>query len=227
MAPRGSDNPGMCRENGMSDNSIEDNHTIGDIATLRARYGEIHTLALKKVLPALDEHCVAFIKISPFLILGSAAGDGRGDVSPKGDAPGFVKVLDRKRLAIPDRRGNNRADSLSNILENSNVALIFMVPGMNETLRVNGRAEISVEPALLEEMAVNAKPPNCALIIDVEEAFMHCPKALIRSKLWAPDSRIERKSFPTLGRILADQISGVDAADADRRVAEDSRTGLY
>lgn len=211
----------------MSDTGVSVDSAIRDLGTLRARYGEIHPLALNKVLTALDKHCVDFIAISPFLVLGSAAADGAGDVSPKGDAPGFVKVLDPNRLAIPDRRGNNRADSLSNIVENPHVALIFMVPGMNETLRINGRAEISVEPALLEEMAVNRKQPNCALIVHVDEAFMHCPKAFVRSKLWAPESRIERKSFPSLGRILADQVKGVDAADADEKVEKDTRTGLY
>ncbi len=201
--------------------------TIDDAATLRAHYGEVHPLAVNKVLSALDKHCIHFIGIAPFLVLGSAAADGAADVSPKGDAPGFVKVLDPRRLAIPDRRGNNRADTLSNVIENPHVALIFMVPGMNETLRVSGRAEISIEPALLEEMVMQGKRPNCALIVHVDEAFMHCPKAFVRAKLWAAESQIDRKSFPTLGRILADQVTGVDADDADEKVDEDKRMNLY
>jgi len=210
----------------MSETALDDKR-ITDAARLRARYGDIHPLAVNKVLPALDNHSVAFIGLSPFLVMGSAAGDGSADVSPKGDGPGFVKVLNAKTLAIPDRRGNNRADSLGNIVENPHVSLIFLVPGMNETLRVNGRAEISLEPDLLAEMVMQGKQPNCAIIVHVDEAFMHCPKALVRSKLWAAESQIERKSFPTLGQILADQIKGVDAEDADGKVAEDVRTGLY
>ncbi|MHA1565211.1 MAG: pyridoxamine 5'-phosphate oxidase family protein [Alphaproteobacteria bacterium] len=207
--------------------TVLDDKKITDSASLRAHYGDVHPLAVNKVLSSLDRHCVAFIELSPFLVMGSAAGDGSADVSPKGDAPGFVKVLDGKRLAIPDRRGNNRADSLGNIVENPHVALIFMVPGMNETLRINGRARISIEPDLLAEMAVQGKTPNCAIVVDVDEAFMHCPKAFIRSKLWASESQIDRKSFPTLGRILADQVKGVDAPDADQKVEEDSKYHLY
>ena len=209
------------------DDRVSDKAQITDAASLRAHYGDVHPLAMNKVLSQLDRHCVAFIELSPFLVMGSAAGDGSADVSPKGDGPGFVRVLDAKRLAIPDRRGNNRADSLGNIVENPHVALIFMVPGMNETLRVNGRAEISIEADLLEGMVMQGKRPNCAIIVHVDEAFMHCPKAFVRSKLWASESRIERKSFPTLGRILADQIKGVDADEADEKVEESNRKHLY
>lgn len=194
---------------------------------LRAIYGEPVQIALDKTLTRLDQHCRAFIAASPFLVLGTASADGPADVSPKGDAPGFVQVLDDRTLLIPDRRGNNRVDGLENVLGNPYVALIFLVPGMNETLRVNGRAEIVTAPDRLAPMAVNGKPPTSALQVTVEEAFLHCGKALIRSRLWDPESRIDRKSFPSLGRMIADQIEGLDAEETDRVVEESYRERLY
>jgi PPOX class probable FMN-dependent enzyme len=202
-------------------------HDITDADALRAHYGAVSALARDKAIPRLDQHCRAFIAASPFLVIGSAAGDGRADVSPKGDAPGFVQVLDDATLAIPDRPGNRRVDSMQNILENPEVALIFFVPGMNETLRVNGRARVSTDPDLLAPMAVNGKAPLSAIVVDVEEAFLHCAKALVRAQLWDPARHVERKSFPTLGQMIADQIAGVDAEDAEARVQDSIRNNLY
>ena len=133
---------------------------------------------MEKQLPALDPWCRKFISLSPFLVLGTV-----GDVSPKGDAPGFVQVIDDKTLLLPDRKGNNRLDSLGNLLENPAVGIIFMIPGVNETLRVNGTAEITVDPALLEPLAVRGQVPKTGLLIHIEEANLHCAKALIRSDL--------------------------------------------
>jgi PPOX class probable FMN-dependent enzyme len=178
---------------------------ITDSAELRELYGEPNIRAANKVLPKLDEHCRAFIDLSPFCVLGTAAADGSADCSPKGDAPGFVKVLDDETLLIPDRLGNNRVDSMSNIVENSNVSLIFLIPGMNETLRINGHATITTDDAVLDPLAVNGKTPKSGLIIKVDEAFLHCAKALMRSKLWDSERHIDRKSFPSLRRILSDQ----------------------
>ena len=194
---------------------------------LRALYGEPGELARRKVIDRLDSHCRAFIAASPFLVIGSADAAGRMDVSPRGDAPGFVAVLDGRRLLIPDRIGNNRLDTMGNIQANPNVGLIFFVPGMNETLRVNGRATITADAALLEPLAVQGRAPKTGILVEVEEAFLHCAKALMRSKLWEPETRIERKAFPSLGRMIADQIGGVDVAEADARVEESYRTRMY
>jgi PPOX class probable FMN-dependent enzyme len=194
---------------------------------LRSFYGEPHPLARDKVLTRLDQHCRDFITRSPFLVLGTADAEGRQDVSPRGDPPGFVKLLPDGRLAIPDRPGNRRVDSLVNITANPRVALLFMIPGFNETVRVNGRAEISRDPALLEAMAVQGKPAIAAILVEVEEAFFHCAKAMIRSALWSPASLVDRGEMPTLGRIVADQIAGVDSATADAAVEASYRDRLY
>ena len=178
---------------------------ITDPTELRKLYGEPNLRSANKVLPKLDEHCQTFIDLSPFCILGTAAADGSADCSPKGDAPGFVKVLDDETLLVPDRTGNNRVDSMSNIVENPNVSLIFFVPGMNETLRVNGQATITTDTTILRPLAVNDKTPKSGLVIKVDEIFLHCAKALMRSKLWDPERHIDRKSFPSLRRILSDQ----------------------
>ncbi len=194
---------------------------------LRAHYGEQSYLAKRKVLPRLDRHCRDFIAASPFLVLATADGTGACDASPKGDAPGFVAVPDERTLVIPDRPGNNRVDSMGNLMGNPQVGLIFFVPGMNETLRVNGRAEITTDPTLLAPLAAQGKQPRSGLVVRVEEAFLHCGKALIRSRLWDPETRIDRKSFPSLGKMIADQIGGVDADEAQARVEESYRERLY
>ena len=200
---------------------------IVDAAALRALYGEPNVRAANKALSRLDAHCRAFIGLSPFCVLGTAAADGSADCSPKGDAPGFVRVLDDETLLIPDRLGNNRVDSMSNIVENPNVGLIFFVPGMSETLRVNGKAGITTDGALLEPLSVNGKRPRTGLVVKVEEAFLHCAKALMRSKLWDPERRIDRESFPSLGRILADQTGVQSPEIAEAAVEEAYRDKLY
>ncbi|MDG2284228.1 MAG: pyridoxamine 5'-phosphate oxidase family protein [Alphaproteobacteria bacterium] len=194
---------------------------------LRERYGEPSELAVLKQLDHIDKHCRAFIAISPFLVIGTMGADGLGDVSPKGDAPGFVLVSDEKTLVIPDRPGNNRTDTLLNLLDNPGVGLIFLVPGMNETLRVNGTARIVTDSAVLEAMLVNDRPPRSAIVVDVKEAYLHCAKALIRSKLWSDEHRIERQSFPTLGQIITDQAGRGDVKKAEERIDEGYRTKLY
>jgi uncharacterized protein len=198
-----------------------------DADDLRAFYGEPSLLARNKVLPRLDHHCRDFIARSPFLVLGTADAQGNQDVSPRGDPPGFVKVMADGRLAVPDRPGNRRVDSLANIAVNPKVALLFMVPGFDESVRVNGRAAITRDPALLEALSVKGRPALAAILVEVEEAFFHCAKALIRSALWDPATRSERRQMPSLGRIIADQIDGVDPAAADQAVEESNRTRLY
>jgi len=201
--------------------------SIHDQQALRAHYGPISTLAVRKVLPRLDEHCRRFIALSPFLVLASGDADGNLDASPRGDAPGFVAVLDDTTLLLPDRRGNNRVDSFGNVLAAAGVGLIFFVPGIDETLRVNGTAAIVTDPAVLEPLAVQGRVPAAALRITVREAFFHCAKALIRSQLWNPERRVERSRFPSLGRIIADQTRAMSVEEAERSTEEGYRTRLY
>ncbi|HZS84858.1 MAG TPA: pyridoxamine 5'-phosphate oxidase family protein [Stellaceae bacterium] len=198
-----------------------------DGAALRAHYGAPSERALKKQLARLDEHCRSFIALSPFLVIATMGADGLADASPRGDAPGFVAILDETTLLIPDRPGNNRVDSLGNLAENPAVGLLFFVPGVNETLRVNGHARITTDTSLLAPLSAQGKAPRSGLLVAVKEAYFQCGKALLRAKLWDPASRIERSSFPSLGRILADQIGDTDAAAADRTIEEAYRTRLY
>lgn len=179
---------------------------IDSESELRALYGAPSELSARKSLTQLDEHCRQFIARSPFLCLATAAADGSADISPRGDAPGFVRVLDDRTLLIPDRLGNNRIDSLRNVLQNPHVGLLFLVPGVDETLRVNGVARIVLRSEWLDACAVNGKFPKTGLLIEVREAFLQCAKALIRSRLWSDDYRVARDQLPTLGKILVDQI---------------------
>lgn len=201
--------------------------TIAGPAELRAHMGPVNPLAERKVLDRLDGHCRDFIALSPFLVLATSDGEGRADASPRGDVPGFVEVIDERTLFIPDRRGNNRVDSFGNVLASPGVGLIFMVPGIAETLRVNGRARLTRDAALLEPATVQERTPTLGLLVAVEEAFFHCGKALIRSKFWAPETQVERTSFPTLGRIVAEQTKAIDAAEAEANLEEAYRTRLY
>ena len=168
-----------------------------------------------------------FISLSPFLCLGTS-GPGGADVTPRGDSPGFVHVLDDQTLLIPDWPGNNRLDSLTNVVANPNVGLLFFIPGVNETLRVNGVAEITVEPTLVERWTVNEKHPRSAIRVTVGEAYLHCAKALMRSRLWAEDYRIERTELPTYAQMLKDQgvtTQGVEELQA--AIDESYKTRLY
>ena len=183
--------------------------------------------AAQKVLDHLDVHCRNFIALSPLCVLSSTNAKGQADASPRGDPPGFVKVLDNKTLLLPDRPGNNQVDSLQNIVENPGVGLLFFVPGMNETLRVKGKAEIVTNEEELESMTVKGRPPVSGLRITVEEAFLHCGRALIRSRVWDPDVQIVRSDYPTYGQALADQIAGADAKEIDDSEDEANRERLY
>ena len=194
-------------------------------------YGEPSERAVLKQLDHIDKHCRAFIELSPFLVIGTMGGDGLGDVSPRGDAPGFVFVKDKKTIFIPDRLGNNRTDTLSNIIDNKGIGVLFLVPGMNETLRVNGFGTIILDEEILGNLSVQGKPPKSALKIEVKEAYLQCAKALIRSKLWKENYKIERDNFPTLGEIITDQIGlGDDSAAvaaANRSIQKGYEKKLY
>jgi len=155
---------------------------------LRAAMGETPPSAIEKSIDRLDDICKGIIAKSPFIVIASANSDGELDVSPKGDPAGFVQVLDDKHLAIPDRPGNRRADTFENLISNPHVAIIFMIPGKGETLRINGEARIVRDEPLRKSMAVNGRVPSFAIVVRVEEAFMHCPKCMVRSKLWDPEA---------------------------------------
>lgn len=200
---------------------------IPDPAALRAHMGQISPMAARKVLPRLDRHCRRFIELSPLLVLATADAGGGVDASPRGDPPGFVQIVDDSTLIIPDRPGNNRVDSFGNILSAPGVGLIFFVPGIDETLRVNGTARLLAEKEALAPLEINGKPPRTGLVVHIEEVFFHCGKALKRARLWDPASRVERSSFPTLGRILADQVGGQSAEDADERIEKAYRERMY
>lgn len=195
-------------------------------ADLRAYYGEPVPRTVERQLSRLDKHCRHFISLSPFLVMASWGPEG-ADASPKGDPPGFVQVIDDTTLLLPDRRGNARVDSLQNIIDSPDVGLIFFVPGVEETLRVNGKAEITTEAALLEPLAVKGKVPQSGLLIQVKEAFFHCGKSIIRSRLWDSDTRIERSAFPTLGQIVADQVPGRNVEEEDQVTEQVYREHLY
>lgn len=194
---------------------------------LKDRYGAVSPRAEQKEQNELDKHFRHFISLSPFLVIASSAENGQADASPKGDAPGFVQVIDDKTLLIPDRPGNNRTDSLLNILENPEVGLVFFVPGLRETLRVNGTCEILDDPETLAQLTAHGKPPISALKITIREIYMHCGKAVIRSKLWADDYKIQQNAFPSLGKILADQIGNMDVRQAEKSIEQAYEKKLY
>jgi PPOX class probable FMN-dependent enzyme len=168
-----------------------------------------------------------FIGLSPFLCLGTSGADG-ADVTPRGDAPGFVHVFDDRTLLIPDWPGNNRLDSLTNVVGNPNVGLLFFIPGVNETLRVNGIAEVTIEPALLERWMVEGKHPRSALRVTIREAYLHCAKALMRSRLWSDDYRIARSELPSYARMLKDQgVTTQSVEELQAAIDESYSTRLY
>ena len=196
---------------------------------LRELFGEPSEVALKKERPALNETMRRFIAASPFLLLATSSPDGRCDVSPKGDAPGFVAVLDDTHLAIPDRLGNNRVDGHRNVVANGHVRLIFLIPGREDTLRVNGRACLTRDPELLGGMTVQGKPPKLAIGVEVEECFMHCAKAFKRSRLWQADTWPSARAAPSMAEILMETVkpAGMTLSDMEQRLEEGYRTRMY
>lgn len=207
---------------------MEFREPITSEAGLREAIGPAMARSLRKEISYLDVHCRALIAASPFVLVGSGDAAGRMDVSPKGDRPGFVQVLDDRTLAIPDRPGNRRADTFMNVLENPGVGLLFIIPGKLETLRVNGRARIVRDAGLRERMAVDGKAPAVALVVAVEQAFIHCGKCMVRSRLWERDSWPDDASLPTQAQCLVahgrldETVEQVQAS-----IEESRRTRLY
>jgi PPOX class probable FMN-dependent enzyme len=202
-------------------------HAITNVEQLEAIYGEPHERALWKEIDFLNGDYQAFVKASPFVALASI-GDGGIDCSPRGDVAGFVEILDERTLAIPDRPGNNRIDTLRNIVENPRVSLLFLIPGVGELLRVNGRAEITVDPGMLAMFQVDGKLPRTVVIVRIDAAYFHCSRAIVRSNLWDSAKHVERSSLPTPGAMHKRLSGGVfDAATYDRELPERTRAGLY
>jgi uncharacterized protein len=197
------------------------------IAALRESYPAVSERARKKTLDRIDAHMRNFIARSPFLCLGTASAEG-ADVSPRGDRPGFVQVLDDVTLAIPDWPGNNRLDSFANIVANPQVGLLFLIPGVEEALRVNGSARVTQDAAMLARWGADGKRPRAVLVVEVREAFLHCGKAVLRSRLWKEDFKISREELPSYGRMLKDQIEiEASAEDMQASVEEGYKNGLY
>ena len=202
---------------------------IADETALRALIGDPSDLVRTKITRRLNDLTRQFIERSPFLCLATSAPDGTCDVSPRGDPAGFVRILDEQRLLIPERPGNKLADSLRNILQNPNVGLLFFIPGIGHTLRVNGRATIVDDPELLAGSVVEGKTPKLALLVEIDEVFTHCSKAFLRSQLWDPELHVDRTKLPSSGEILRSLNSSVDAEehDVERAGRYERREGFY
>jgi PPOX class probable FMN-dependent enzyme len=211
----------------MPVNTVPDDHVIRDEATLEALYGAASGAAISKEINYVHPHYAAMIAASPFMVL-ATSGPGGMDASPRGDPAGFVHIADERTLLIPDRRGNNRIDSLRNIVNDPRVALLFLIPGVGETLRVNGRAKISVAPDLLARFEFRGALPRSVIVVAVESVYFQCPKALVRSELWNPEKHISRRSLPSTGTIIADITAGqLGGEQYDRDYPERLRQTLY
>ncbi|MEM7743867.1 MAG: MSMEG_1061 family FMN-dependent PPOX-type flavoprotein [Pseudomonadota bacterium] len=212
---------------------IDASHFVTNRDALRSVITYASPRAAVKVIDHIDPNCARFIAASPFLVMGTYGPDGLVDLSPKGDPAGFVKVLDQKTLLVPDRLGNGRLDSFENLLGDPTVSLIFLIPGHNDTLRVGGRGQLSTQPDLLEGLAVNGRAPNMALIVTVEEAYLHCAKCMIRSKMWHPDHWPDTSDVPSMGEVMVAHgklverglVAGVDEMQA--MVDDDAVNKLY
>jgi PPOX class probable FMN-dependent enzyme len=202
-------------------------HLVTTMEQLQALYGEKTPAAVVKEIDHINNGYRKLIEMAPFVAVATSGPEGL-DCSPKGDAPGFVRILDDKTLAIPDRPGNNRIDGFRNIVRDPRIALLFLIPGVGETLRVNGRASISIDPNLMQSFAVSGKLPRCVLIVHIESIYFHCSKAMVRSKLWDEKAKVDRALLPSTGTIIAELSQGrLGGADYDRALPERIKTQLY
>ena len=202
-------------------------HLVTSVEALERLYGQPYGPSIAKETDRITPHYRAFIEAAPFFALASGGPDGF-DCSPRGDAPGFVRVHDEKTLLVPDRRGNNRIDTLRNILNDPRVALLFLIPGCGETIRVNGNAAISTDPALAQTFVVNGKAPTAVIIVAVDRVYYQCSKAIVRSKLWDPTQHVDRKSLPSAGTILDALTDGKLGGEAhDLNAPERIKATLY
>jgi len=202
-------------------------HLITSIDQLAAIYGEPFGPAVVKEIDHVNADYRAFIEAAPFCAVATCGPDGL-DCTPRGDPPGFVRVQDEKTLLIPDRRGNNRIDSLRNLIIDPRISLLFLIPGCGETIRINGRAAISIDPALCESFVFAGKLPRSVIVVTVDRVYFQCAKAIVRSKLWDPATQIDRKSLPTAGTILAGISKGaIGGSEHDRTAPERMKATIY
>jgi PPOX class probable FMN-dependent enzyme len=202
-------------------------HLITSMEQLQALYGEKVGASVVKEIDHINGSYRKMIEAAPFVAVATAGPEGL-DCSPKGDPAGFVRILDDKTLAIPDRPGNNRIDGFRNIIRDPRIALLFLIPGVGETLRVNGRASISIDSALMQSFSLNGKLPRCVLVVHVESIYFHCSKAIVRSKLWDEATKIDRKSLPSTGTIIAELSDGrLGGEKYDREAPDRIKAGLY
>ena len=207
--------------------AIDPSHLVTSIEALEALYGQPSGAAVAKEIDHINPGYRKLIEASPYVVLATSGPEGL-DCSPKGDAAGFVRILDEKTVLIPDRRGNNRIDSFRNVLRDPRIALLFLIPGVGETLRINGRAAISVDPELTESFAVDGKPPRCVLIVTIETIYFHCSKASVRAGLWDAKRQIDRKSLPSTGTLIAELSQGKLGGETyDRELPERIKAQLY
>lgn len=201
-------------------------HRITSIAELEVLYGQPSGAAVAKEIDHLNGPYRAFVEKAPFVAIASAGTEGL-DCTPRGDPAGFVRIVDDRTLLIPDRRGNNRIDTLRNIVETGRVGLLFLIPGVGETLRVNGRAHITTDPALCATFEMQRQVPKSLIVVEIEKVYFQCTKALVRSKLWDPASQIKRTELPSVGELVAATMKGADAAEYDRIYPERIKQTIY
>jgi hypothetical protein len=216
--------------------TFDESQIIGSLAELDAMTATPSVGAAGKTMPCLDRYSRQFIALSPFCCLATSDGRGRADVSPRGDRPGFVRALDDNTLLIPDRPGNNRHDSIRNVIEQPSLGLLFLIPGFEDTLRVNGRGRVTRDPALLAESAMDGKLPRLGILVTVDEAYLHCAKAFRRSRLWDIEAQVPRDTMPSLARMIMDQMAEAaqrekpqeaEVAAVDAEIEAEYRTQLY
>lgn len=204
---------------------------VQSIEELRELYDAPMELVVKKQKNQLDEHATTFIHLSSFAVLATSNAEGMMDCSPRGDYPGFIHVVNKHLIALPDRPGNNRLDSLSNIIENPHVGLLVLIPGFNECLRINGSAEITTDENLIRQCEHQGKRPKTVILVSIQEIYFHCAKAITRSQLWKPESLVDRSLMPSLGKILMDQIdpskSKEEVAKVETLIENRVKTTLY
>ena len=201
-------------------------HRITTLEELDALYGEPVTAAITKEIDYISDHYKAFIDKAPFVVMATVGPEGM-DCSPRGDPAGFVRVRDKNTVLIPDRRGNNRVDTLRNLVRDPRIALLFMIPGIGQTLRINGRAEIVIDPELNASFAVNGKLPKCVLVVTADRVYTQCPKALVRSRLWDASRHVDESSLPSSGTIMKALQQGFDGDAYDRNYPQRLRETIY
>jgi hypothetical protein len=202
-------------------------HRITTLEQLDALYGEPVQAAITKEIDYISDHYQVFIDKAPFVVVATVGPEGL-DCSPRGDPAGFVRVRDRKTVLLPDRRGNNRVDALRNLVRDPRISLLFMIPGIGNTLRINGHAEISTEPELLASFTMQGKNPKCVLVVTVDRIYFQCPKALVRSRLWSQDAQIARSELPSTGEIIETLSKGaIDGAEYDRAYPQRLKETMY